>query len=364
MNALISLRAWLARTPLAILAEAVPSYIEQVQAVDPAAVLDQYEVTSSHHGLLSEPPAEVLEAYYADREAAARGGGQSGSFAVVPIYGPISHRDSALSMMLSGTSTARLTQMMKRLAADDSVNAIMLNVDSPGGTVGGLPELAATIRAVRDVKPVVALVNSLGASAAYWIASQATTILATPESLTGSIGVFTQHVDCSQMMEREGLKTTYIHAGRYKVEGNPSEPLSDEARDHIQKLVDETYDQFLGEVAKGRGITRAKVKADFGEGRVMGPSEAKAAGMIDRIATYGETLDRLASGRRATIEVGEIASAFGVPPYLLSDDQTEAGLDETAEEVDHSRETEALNDELMFASRRLPRNARGPMIAE
>lgn len=297
-----------AREPLAITTDALDGIVSDLRAFDYASM--------SARDLLAEPPAERVEEFYA-----ARPGARSGTVAVLPVLGPISKRDSYLSMMQGGTSTTRLIAQLRSLAADESVATILLNVDSPGGTVSGLPELADEVRRAAQTKRVVAIANDLAASAAYWIASQADEIVATPEAWVGSVGVFTQHTDCSGYNEQNGLKVTYIHAGRYKVEGNPDEPLSDEARDYIQGLIDETYAMFVNAVAEGRSlatgtkVTPALVRSDYGEGRVMHPKAAKAAGMIDRIASYSETVARLSgvkapSGTRAEA----VLDAMGVTP--------------------------------------------------
>lgn len=239
--------------------------------------------------------------------AVTRPGPKSGRMARVSIMGAITKRDSLWSLFFGGTSVERLTATLRQVAQDDTISTVLLDIDSPGGTVAGLPALAGEVRALREHKHVVALSNSLAASAAYWVASQADEIVATPEALTGSIGVFTVHDDYSAMNERLGIKTTYISAGKYKTEGNPDQPLSTEARDHIQATVDEMYGLFVGDVAKGRGVTPAQVKAGYGEGRALTARDAKAAGLIDRIATYEETVQRL-SGAKAEDDKPEIVS--------------------------------------------------------
>jgi capsid assembly protease len=234
--------------------------------------------------------------------ALAKPGPKVGKVALVPIVGGIAHRGSFWSSFFGGATVERLTKTLRDYAADPSVGTVLLDVDSPGGTVSGLPELAAEIRRTAETKHVVALANDLAASAAYWIASQADEIIATPEALVGSIGVFTYHVDYSQMMAEAGIKITYIHAGKYKVEGNPNEPLSDEARDHIQSQVESDYNLFVADVAKGRKVSTATVRSDFGQGRVLTAADAKAAGMIDRVATADETIRRLTGNRADSME--------------------------------------------------------------
>lgn len=217
--------------------------------------------------------------------------------AVVPVIGPITKRDSMFSFLFGGTSVNRLIAQVKALRADESVSAVLLNVDSPGGSSSGLTELAAEIRSLRESKRVVAIVNDMAASGGYWIASQANEIVGTPSSLTGSVGAYTLHVDYSGALAREGIKPTYIFAGKHKVDGNPYEPLSDEAKAHAQSIVDAVYSTFVNDVATGRGVSAATVRSDYGEGRVLVAKDAKAAGMIDRIDTYTGVLSRMAQGR-------------------------------------------------------------------
>lgn len=226
-------------------------------------------------------------------------GPKTGKVAVVPVVGGISHRSSFWSALFGGPTVERLSKTLRDYAADPSISTVLLDVDSPGGTVSGLPELAAEVRRLRETKHVVALANDLAASAAYWVASQADEIVATPEALVGSIGIYTYHVDYSKLLEDTGIKVTYIHAGKFKTEGNPDEPLTDDARDHIQALVNADYELFVADVARGRGVSAATVRSDYGQGRVLTAADAKAAGMIDRIATADETITRLLGNRPA-----------------------------------------------------------------
>ncbi len=273
--------------------------------------------------LFADAEPDIIEAMYAAREAAAHGG-RKGSVAVVSVFGPISKRDTMMTQVFGGTSTNRLSAQVQRLAADKSVSHVILNVDSPGGTVSGLPELAADIRALAQVKPVTAISNDLNASAAYWLSSQATTIVATPESLTGSIGVFTAPEDLSELLAAEGVKVEFISSTPEKVEGNPFEPLSDDARDHMQALVDSAMDLFVADVSKGRGVSEATVRSDFGKGRVLDAKSAKRAGLVDRIGTFTDTVARV-SGRRA--EAGVTLTAEVVDTADLEADAEKARAD-------------------------------------
>jgi signal peptide peptidase SppA len=141
--------------------------------------------------------------------------------------------------------------------------------------------------------PVTAIANTLAGSAAYWLASQADEVVVSPSGFVGSIGVFARHVDESAALAQEGLKVTLISAGDYKVEGNPYEPLSDEAQAAIQALVNETYDAFVNDVAAGRNVSAGDVLAGFGQGRMFSAQGAVAAGLADRVDTFASTVQGL-----------------------------------------------------------------------
>lgn len=225
---------------------------------------------------------------------------QSGSIAIVPLRGTIAHRMGSMDESSGGMSAERFTAMIRTVVADPSIGTILLDVDSPGGTVPGVPEAADAVFAARETKKIIAIANSQMCSAAYWIASQAHEIVGLPsayEGKIGSIGAFGVHQDISAALEKEGIKTTFISAGKYKTEGNPFEPLSAEALAVRQAQVDEAYSQFVKAVARGRGVTPAAVRGGFGEGRALSAKDAKAAGLIDRIGTMDETLARLSSAQ-------------------------------------------------------------------
>jgi signal peptide peptidase SppA len=240
-----------------------------------------------------------------------------GSVAILPICGMVVHKPSWVTDYGLGISTEQTAAALAQLVANDKVKAILLDVDSPGGEVMGTAELAAAVAAAAEQKPVVASVNALCASAAYWIASQAREIAVTPSGMTGSIGVIWVHQDFTGYFEQAGVKTTVIRSAPYKAEGNPYEQLSDEAKANMQAMSDAMYADFVGAVAKGRGVTPATVRKDFGQGRVMLAADAKAAGLVDRVEPFNETLARLlkktspsGSGARAQIETVRDFEAF------------------------------------------------------
>lgn len=221
-----------------------------------------------------------------------------GSIAVLPVWGVIEQRESFMSMLFGGTSTERTSARLRELVADPGVAAIVLDVDSPGGSVSGVDELSAEIYRMRGSKPIVAVADSLMASAAYWIASAADEVVVTPSGEVGSIGVLTVHTDLSGMLEAEGVNVTILSAGEFKTEGNPYEPLGDEARAAIQARVDEYYGMFVTAVARNRGVGVAAVREGYGRGRVVGAKEAVATGLANRIATLDTVLAGMAQQLR------------------------------------------------------------------
>ncbi len=215
-----------------------------------------------------------------------------GAVAVLPVYGILSHR----ARSFFGISTEELGLWFDEWVADDDIRAIVLDVDSPGGSVHGLQELSDKIYHARSLAAggqgtkIVAVANSLAASAAYYIATAADELVVTPGGLVGSVGTIGIHTEFSKMLDDVGIKPTIIFAGQHKKEGNALEPLTDDAHDDIQRIVDEYYAQFVKDVARNRGVKTSVVEANFGQGRVYGGADAVKRGMADRVATLEEVI--------------------------------------------------------------------------
>lgn len=226
--------------------------------------------------------------------AATRGRRDASVVAVLGVYGMITKRADMFSDMSGGTSIERLTRRFREALADPAVSGIVMDVDSPGGGTYGLQEFGNEIRSGRGQKPIVAVANSLMASAAYWIGSQAEEILVSPSSETGSIGVYGAHEDFSAMLEKEGVKVTLLSYGENKTLANPYEPLSDDGRDALQKRVDEMGAMFDRAVAKGRSVSVDDVRSSFGQGLVFGAKEAVERGLADRLGTLEDAIRTVA----------------------------------------------------------------------
>ncbi len=219
----------------------------------------------------------------------------TGGIAVLPLYGVVTQRGNMVDDVSGpgSTSTQQFSATLRQLLADDTVGQILIDIDSPGGSVYGVAELADEIQSARSQKRIVAVANSLAASAAYWIGCSASEFYVTPGGEVGSIGVWQAHQDYSQALDEAGVKTTLISAGKFKVEGNPYSPLNDEAQSFMQSRVDEYYAAFTKAVARGRGVPISQVREGMGQGRVLGADAALAQNMVDGIATFDDVLKRM-----------------------------------------------------------------------
>jgi capsid assembly protease len=216
---------------------------------------------------------------------------------VLPILGSIVQRGSMFTEASGTASTDTIGRQFNDMLKSEQVGTILLEVDSPGGTVNGINDLADKIQQARGIKPIVAIANEEAASAAYWLASAASEIVVTRSGNVGSIGAYAMHIDQSALNESLGVKPRYIAYGRYKTEGNPDEPLSDEAEAEIRKRVNRYGVMFEEAIAANRGVTLATVRESYGQGRMLDADAAKKAGMVDRVESFEAVIARLLSDR-------------------------------------------------------------------
>jgi signal peptide peptidase SppA len=252
---------------------------------------------SAARGGQGDRRAEIMLAASQDRAVSSSGGsGRETVIRTIPIMGVISRRANLMSDTSGGASIEDAQQAFRDALDDASVDAIVFAIDSPGGSVDGVEEFAAEIRAARGTKPIVAVADAQAASAAYYIAAAAQEVVVTPSGRVGSIGVVMAHEDVSEADKMDGRKITYITEGKYKVEGNSHEPLGEEARGYFQSHAAEYYRMFVRAVAKGRGVSMETVRNSYGEGRQLLAQAALDAGMVDRIDTLDNTYRRIARG--------------------------------------------------------------------
>jgi signal peptide peptidase SppA len=226
------------------------------------------------------------------RQAASNAGG---GIAVLPLYGVVTQRGNMVDDVSGpgSVSTQQFASALRAAVMDDTVSSILIDIDSPGGSVYGVAELADEIVSARSQKPIIAIANSLAASAAYWIGCSASEFYVTKGGEVGSIGVWQAHVDYSQALAAEGVTPTLISAGKYKVEGNPYAPLAEEAQGFMQSRVDDYYAAFTKAVARGRNVPISQVRDGMGQGRVLGADAALAENMVDGVATFDEVIRKM-----------------------------------------------------------------------
>lgn len=213
-----------------------------------------------------------------------------GGVALLSLTGPMSKGGSP--SMGNDASTVALRRQVRQAAADPDAKAILLKIDSPGGEVAGTSDLAADVKAAGQVKPLYVYIEDLGASAAYWVASQANAIYAGPSARVGSIGTYLAVEDSSGMADKLGLKVHVVKAGDYKGAGVPGSPVTPDHLAHFQAQVDDLNAHFVSGVQRGRGMTAEQAKA-LADGRVYVGAKARNAGLVDGITSYDAVLTRL-----------------------------------------------------------------------
>lgn len=313
------------------------SYILQAFLETPWAILPDklmlLEAVVMRHVAGEKLSAEDIQAATAINPPQQR---QVRSVAVLPLFGTIFPRAHMVSSMSGGISAERFGAQLKALIEDPQIDAVVLDVDSPGGSAAGIDELSSQIFQARGTKPIVAVANHTMASAAYYIASAADEIVVAPSGKVGSIGVFAVHQDISKKLEMDGIKYSMISKGKYKLEGNPYEPLSEDARAVIQDSVNAVYDAFVESVARNRGVKVSAVRNGFGEGRMVSASQAVEMGMADRVDTLEGTINRLL-GQKATVSA-QMNSQGNIP--------SEQASSEPAWTEDMEREAQSLREEV------------------
>lgn len=195
--------------------------------------------------------------------------------ATVPIHGVLMQNpDDTERWFLGAVSMLELQDTVSKAAADPAASAILLDIDSPGGTVVGTPELANTVRAAAAAKPVVSFTHNLMASAAYWVGSQADAVLSTPSARVGSVGVIMQVPNYIERLRKAGVKVETFAAGKFKGAGNPYMDMTAEHRNAFQGGVEAVHGEFKQAVLS----RRTTIQASDMEGQVFAGREAAGKG--------------------------------------------------------------------------------------
>lgn len=214
--------------------------------------------------------------------------------ATIVINGPMMKGDSKFG----GTSTIRTRRAIRQAANDAQVLGIMLVIDSPGGTVAGTAELATDIALANSQKPVFAHIDDTGASAAFWVASQAGFISAGVTAEVGSIGVIAVVEDTSEQFAADGIVVHVVSTGEFKGAFADGTPITSEHLAYLQERLDDINTHFLAAVGKGRHMTKAAVSA-AADGRVFGAVTAMELGLIDKVQRLDDTTKDLIKAIKA-----------------------------------------------------------------
>ena len=224
-----------------------------------------------------------------------------GNVAVLSLEGVIAQKMNLFTEISGGMSTELISKDLREIMQNESIKAVILNIDSPGGASSGTPELASQVFDARKQKRIIAFTDNMMASAAYWIGAAADAVIISSDVVqVGSIGVVTTHTDLSKSEEMQGIKTTELVAGKYKRIASKYAPLTQEGRETIQGHLDYVYSVFVDDIAKFRGVSVEKVLTDMADGRVFIGKQAIEAGLVDGVSTLDALIaDLNAAGERA-----------------------------------------------------------------
>lgn len=273
--------------------------------------------------------------------------------AIVPLHGSLMKHASSFS---ANTSTVAARRQIRAAARDEMVAGILLHIDSPGGTVAGTHDLAADIREVAKSKPVYAYCEDLCASAAYWLACQASRVYANESAVIGSIGVFSVLYDFSKAAESDGVKVHVVKFGAMKGAGVAGTEVTDEQLAEFQKLVNAYGEDFVNTVAAGRKISRA-VAEQLADGRVHKGQAAVDLKLIDGVRSLQQAVDELVSesGKRKAESGRSRAETNPAEAATAADGiTTAADAAQTPEEPSMSTETKPAAATLAELKENLP----------
>lgn len=215
--------------------------------------------------------------------------------AVINISGPIVDGASVEQTLFGGTQAATSGQLMKEIreaAADSSVKALVLHINSPGGSVTAAEEVGRELERFKETtkKPIVTSMGDQAASAAYWLASYSDVIYANSSTLTGSIGVYMPYMNVEDLYKKIGVYIGKIKSGPHKDILSPDREMTAEEREILQGIVNQLYDEFIAVVANGRKMDTAAVRA-LADGRVYTGKQAQQLGLVDEIGNYYDALE-------------------------------------------------------------------------
>jgi capsid assembly protease len=224
---------------------------------------------------------------------------QQQQIAIVDVFGSLVHRARGLDAESGLASYDTIGRQIESLTADPQISGILLRVDSPGGEVDGAFELARTIRESAKLKPIWSLIDGVGLSAGYLLASQTQRILLGTNAKVGSIGIIMIHLDCSAADAKEGLQYNVLSRGAHKADFSPHAPLSKGAEAWAEQLLDHEFGMFVDYVASSRNLSTGKIRDT--EASILVESDALKLGLADGQANFNEAIAEFSSSLSTTV---------------------------------------------------------------
>jgi protease-4 len=212
------------------------------------------------------------------------------------------------------TSATDILEDLRDFREDSAIKAIVLRIDSPGGSVAPSQEIHEAVKKTAELKPVVVSMGSVTASGGYYIAVAGQQIVANPGTLTGSIGVIMEFANYEELLKKIGWQNIVVKSGRFKDIGSPNRPMSDADRQLLQTMIDDVQSQFVSAVAQGRHLSLEKVR-EVADGRIMTGRQALAAGLVDKLGGLETAIDLAAE--LAGIDDPKVVYPPEPPPKLI-----------------------------------------------
>lgn len=265
--------------------------------------------------------------------------------AIVSLRGAILDDADGFAEFFGLPSHQSFAVMMRAAADDDSLSEIILDISSPGGVVAGVDTSVEAVRYARSKKPVTAVVGGYALSCGYWLASQASHIVAAPTAMVGNIGIIYEHTDISEAQKKAGVTTELLTTGEFKGIMNPTQPLTDAHRERWMLELREAYSVFIDDVAKGRGISVDAAHEQWGDAGMYTGQRALDAGLVDSVGTLQSVLDNLtksstSKGRKAHMDLEQLKAEH---PELYASIMA-AGKAEGKTEAETERGLQAASD--------------------
>lgn len=211
--------------------------------------------------------------------------------AVLPVEGILDSGESETTLMMEVTGARTVSQLLRKSARDPRIKALVVYVDSPGGSAAAAQEIFHAILRFKERtgRPVIAAMGDVAASGGFYVACAADKVYALPSTLTGSIGVIWQSVNVERLLANLGIKPETLKAGQFKDTGSFFRSMTPQERELLQQMLKDVHEQFIADVARGRKLPVEKVRT-IADGRILTGRQAKALGLVDELGSLEDAL--------------------------------------------------------------------------